>query len=957
MPVQTSAFSYWPAGDANKTIVTDGAAFEKMLRHLHSGPALTVDYETSGTAWHAHSRSCGVALATWDRDDGRIWNWYVPYRHQTGEKQLTPSIVLPALKGLLEDETRMKIAQNIKFEDHFSRVEGIQIRGPRYDTMIAGHLFDENIPLKLETRAERHLGRTDARYWEHQMAKEVLRLARANKMGIKAYKYQYGYAQTSINLCGTYACFDTQHETELYHFYERNGVSSNYPRIFPTEMALTEALCDMEVNGLPVDIEYLENLRDSLGGVKAGIHDQIQALLGHDMFNLGSDDELRFFMSQKMRLPLWKKTRGNKYSVDREVLEMFKDRSPVLKMMLDWRDADKLENTYTTSILKRIDVNGIVHPDFQQVGTNTSRLACRDPNFQNQPKDDDDRAKAYSGKKLEDGGIDPWSIRRAFTVRKDGTRIIPRVFLDYSQIELRTLAFYSADPTMLQVYLTGGDIHTQVSKEVGCDRRIAKVINFGLCLVGSSRVLTKQSGYVRLDKVEPWHLLWDGVDWVNHDGLVCRGEQEVMTYDGLEATPDHKVYAEDGRCLPLSCMEQLGLRIAVGESSGSPQRYNTLSDGEGWSPREAYRCGSCVQCLLCEEADHSGSDSEGVGWLLLPVGDEAFKIQRPTGSNSWSTLRLDETTVRAGYSRLIETLQRSWDQGLVQVERALHSLGFGEVAAFGVQGVGFGSDRQRRALLPTQYPTCLSVGEFESSSEKRGESLQSGTSVVRRESSFEQERIPSVPRVPEAAHERISRTKKAKVYDVLNAGPRRRFTVEGKIVSNSYCMTEVGMARQAGMSIEKARAFMDNFFARFPGIPRLRERLWTQVRMNPESKFTNLFGRTRTVPLINSSQQWEQGRAERQVIGSLIQGTASELTKESIVRVSKFFKEENLPAMLVNTVHDEIQIDCPAGCLTDVVRGVRRLMEDYPEFLPIPIIVDGEYTTKSWADKQPLPTS
>lgn len=651
MPIQTNAWSYWQAGDANKTIVTDGATFERMLRHLQSGPALTVDYETSGTAWHAHARSIGIALATWERDSGKVWNYYVPYRHQTGEGQMEFDRVAPDIKRLLEDESKLKICQNIKFEDHFSRKEGWQLRGPRFDTMIASHFYDENMLLKLETRAERILGRTDARHFELEMQKEVLRLARAHKLGIKKYKYQHGYEHTPVNLCGTYACFDTDHTTNLFFHYERWGVRTRYPRIWSTEMDLTRALCDMEENGLPVDIEYLENLRDSLSGVMAGLEDQIKAILGPDMFNLASDDELRFFMFKKLRLPLFKKTKGNKWSVDREVLEHFKGHNPVLKMLLDWRDAQKLTTTYTDSILTKLDEHGIVHPDFQQVGTNTGRLSCKEPNFQNQPTDDDDRALAFSGKKVEDGGVDPWSIRRAFVTRTDGTRVLPRLFFDYSQIELRTIAYYSADPRMVQVYLEGGDIHKTVSEEVDRPRRIAKVINFGL----------------------------------------------------------------------------------------------------------------------------------------------------------------------------------------------------------------------------------------------------------------------------------------------------------------SYGLTEMGLARQAKLSPEDAKATLQRFFTRFPGILSLRERLWSAMRADPECSFTNLFGRQRRVPLLNSTEQWEQGRAERQAIGSLIQGTAAELTKESIVRIAKFLEEEKLPAKLVNTVHDEVQLDCPAEVLVPVVQGVKQRMEDYPEFSPIPIVVDGDYTTKSWADKQKLP--
>lgn len=652
MPVQTSAISYWPAGEENKQIVTDGEAFERMLRHLRDGPTLTVDYETSGLAWYAHARSCGIALATWERDSGKIWNYYVPYRHDTGEPQLDFAVVSPAIGDLLADERLTKICHNIKFEDHFSRKEGWHLGGARYDTMLAGHLYDENQFLGLEARAASLLGHQDSKHWDHQMQKEVLKLARAHRMGIREYKTRFGYSQTPINLCGTYACYDTQFTTELFFFYERWGVSRRYPRLWSTEMELAECLCDMEEEGLPLDIEYLESLRDSLGGVKAGLEDQIRSVLGSDMFNLGSDDELRFYLSQKARLPLYKKTRKGQLSVDKEALAPFKATLPVVKLLLDWREADKLENTYTTSLLSKMDANGVIHPDFQQVGTNTGRLACREPNFQNQPTDSDDRAKEHSGKKVKDGGLDPWSIRRAFCVRRDGARVIPRLYFDYSQIELRTMAFYSQDATMTNVYLTGGDIHDEVSKEVGCDRRTAKVINFGL----------------------------------------------------------------------------------------------------------------------------------------------------------------------------------------------------------------------------------------------------------------------------------------------------------------NYCLTSMGLSRQAGLTEDEAEAFMKRFFERFPGVPRFREQLWASMRARPDCSFDNLFGRTRRIPLLNSPQAWEQGRAERQAIGSLIQGTAAELTKESIVRVSRFLKEEKLPAKLVNTVHDEIQIDCDPDCLVLVVRGVTRLMEAYPEFYPIPVIVDGEYSVKSWADKQPLPS-
>ena len=89
------------------------------------------------------------------------------------------------------------------------------------------------------------------------------------------------------------------------------------------------------------------------------------------------------------------------------------------------------------------------------------------------------------------------------------------------------------------------------------------------------------------------------------------------------------------------------------------------------------------------------------------------------------------------------------------------------------------------------------------------------------------------------------------------------------------------------------------------------------------------------------------------MIGSTIQGTAAELTKESLVRIADWLVAEKIPALLVNTVHDEIQIDTPRECLTQVVKNCKRLMEAFPEFHPIPIIAEPSVSFQTWADKVP----
>lgn len=191
----------------------------------------------------------------------------------------------------------------------------------------------------------------------------------------------------------------------------------------------------------------------------------------------------------------------------------------------------------------------------------------------------------------------------------------------------------------------------------------------------------------------------------------------------------------------------------------------------------------------------------------------------------------------------------------------------------------------------------------------------------------------------------------AKVYDLLDAGPRHRFTVEGKVVSNSYCMTPVGFARQAKVSEEEAEGYFKKFFERYSGVTTFRQKFWGQVRRN-NGGFCNLFGRPRRIFGMNAKSDYERGKAERQAIASIIQGTAAELTKESLVRIAREFSARQLDAHPVATIHDEIQIDCRVDDMPQVARLVKGCMENYPEFAPIPILVDASWTTTNWSEKK-----
>jgi DNA polymerase-1 len=622
-----------------------------MKAFLESRPVLVFDTETSGVDWFKDASICGIALGSWDVS-GVLHSYYIPFRHRTPECQLELSVVGPVVRELLGCPNTLKVAHNLKFDEHMVRKEGWDLCGPRYDTMIAARLYDENRNAALKGRAVEDLGRKDAVDYENRIKAEIARLAKMHGMGLTEYKSKYGYSQLNIPLCGTYACFDIEFTAELYQLYEQFNISRVYDRIWTTEMDLTSVLCDMEQQGMVIDVPYLESLRDALGGVLAALEDSIQHQLGGVTVNIGSDAELRKFLTKRLGLRLTKKTKGGQFAVDKDVLSQFVSSHPVLQQIIDWKEAEKLYSTYTRSILERLDKNQVLHTDFQQVGTFTGRLSCMNPNLQNQPSDSDDRAVKYTGKKLEEGGVDPWSIRRAYCNK--GAEWV-RLLFDYSQIELRVLAFYTRDPVMVDAYMNNEDIHSRTSMEVfgtkeKAKRRLAKVINFGL----------------------------------------------------------------------------------------------------------------------------------------------------------------------------------------------------------------------------------------------------------------------------------------------------------------SYGMAEQGFAAQTGITLAEATEYLQIFFERYKGIPEFKAKFYEEVRQN-NGYFQTIFGRPRRIPNILSPDDFLRKQAERRAMATLIQGSAAELTKESLVRVSHYLKQERLPAYLVSTVHDELQLDCHVSVLTPVCRKIKQLMEDFPEFSPIPIVVDGEYTVTNWAEKIPLP--
>ncbi len=234
------------------------------------------------------------------------------------------------------------------------------------------------------------------------------------------------------------------------------------------ELPLIPILADMEIAGIGVDREFLEDLGEDLRRRIADLEVAIHEAAG-GTFNVNSTLQLREVLFERLGLPVVKKTPKGAPSTDASVLEKLRPEHPVVGKLLAYRELEKLRSTYVDALAKLIEADGRVRGRFNQMGAATGRLSQEQPNLQNIP------VRSEEGR----------AIRKAF-VAAPGHRFL---VADYSQIELRILAHMSEDLGLVEAFAKGLDIHTATAARVaGIDaaavtpdqRRRAKMINFGL---------------------------------------------------------------------------------------------------------------------------------------------------------------------------------------------------------------------------------------------------------------------------------------------------------------------------------------------------------------------------------------------------------------------------------------------------------------------------------------------
>jgi DNA polymerase-1 len=252
------------------------------------------------------------------------------------------------------------------------------------------------------------------------------------------------------------------------------------------EMPLLPILAEMEGIGVKIEPRPLKEYGVELSGELKELEQKTYRLVGHE-FNLASTRQLQDVLFVERKLTPIKKNKTG-FSTDMAVLEELAREDPVPALILRHRTLSKLKSTYVDTLAEQADRNGRLHTNFVQTGTATGRLSSREPNLQNIP------IRAEEGRR----------IREAF-IAAPGNLLISA---DYSQIELVVLTHLSRDENLIAAFNEGKDVHARTAALIfgipetevsGDQRRIAKIINFGVMYGMSAFRLAGELGISRTD--------------------------------------------------------------------------------------------------------------------------------------------------------------------------------------------------------------------------------------------------------------------------------------------------------------------------------------------------------------------------------------------------------------------------------------------------------------------------
>lgn len=833
----------------------------------------------------AHICGISVGVETGER-------WYFPMRHEVSpEENLNPDAVLAWARDNLCIPGQAKVGANLGYDVDALWSEGVRVTGPFYDVQYAEALLDENKrSYSLENIAKQYLN-------EGKVG-DVLK-----KWVEKSYgdhePYRANIYRSPPSLVGPYAEGDADLPLRIFAMQRRELAAQGLTDLFAMETELLPQLIRMRQRGVRVDIDGAKLLDDQLSAGILDFDKQLKSLAGRVVDVNSAVDLAKVFDAAGVH---YGTTATGKPSFTKLFLEQCEH--PIAQMIVERRKLEKYQSTFIRGYILGMNVDGRIHALFHPLkgdenGTVSGRFSSSLPNLTNIPARD-----AIWGPR----------IRGLFLpeIDEDWGRH------DYSQIEYRFLAHYAQGPSAAAVqeryrkdpdtdfHVMAQDLIYDVTGTL-LDRKPVKNINFGLCIAEGQRVLTHR-GYVAIETVVPTDKLWDGIEWVEHDGLVYMGEKEVITYDGLTATPDHEVWTDECGKLPMRRAASEGLTLTRPRSTSEPctEKHDTFSSaGVVLQARQKVLLANCL-LRMRKNGRKTYRQLQEAASMQLP----ARKVFRSTVDNARAQVRGNASALQFNHARKRQELSSQRHKATVRKSRAFYTLGSSNVSRFRLQGAGFRPYRQ----------------QWELRAGKLAPSHQSGKPTEQT----------------------------ALVYDIMNAGPRHRFICEGVLVSNCYGMGKPKLVNNLGITAEQGEEL---FAAYHKGVPFVKATYNSvQDRANDKGYIRTVLNRRARFALFESANGAQQGPALPEIqavakygrvrraythkaLNRLLQGSAADLLKKAMVMIGRSGVEDVLGPLLL-TCHDETGNSVPRTAAgRQALDEVRNIMQTCMK-LKVPVLAD-----------------
>ena len=497
------------AGDYSAIVTLE--QLNDLVETLSTQEIICFDTETDGLDREANL--CGLSFS-WAPKQGV----YVPVRSPQPENHLDRDTVLSALKPILEDPALPKCGHNLKFDASILIRNGVKLQGVVFDTLLASQLVDARTPShNLDTLALLHLAHKMISFEEltadpsdatsDDETEQLDGLFKAEDTRQKTID-EVPLAQATI-----YAAEDADITLRLYQFLtpklEEIGITE---LVHDIESPLAPILAEMEYNGIVCDRDELKRQSGVIEKLVNDRQKEIHEIVGYP-FNIDSPNQLAQVLFDALGFKPVKRTRSGKVSTDVTVLEALSvkedvndPKTSVPRLIIDYRQYRKLQSTYLAQLQSAINTRtDRIHTHLYQLTTATGRLKSDGPNLQNIP------VRTEIGRQL----------RRAFRA-PDGHKLI---CADYSQIELRILAHFSEDKSLIETFTQDLDIHTAVASqvfEVPAElvtrelRDKAKTINFGIIYGVSPTGLSRRIKGMRVKEastlIDDYKTRFPGID-------------------------------------------------------------------------------------------------------------------------------------------------------------------------------------------------------------------------------------------------------------------------------------------------------------------------------------------------------------------------------------------------------------------------------------------------------------